>query len=219
MQGGSWWWWIHEWWMIRRKEIINGAQRLHTIIMARAAQEFHGNARFCVSSSSNNAATSREEEEEEEEAVPRPPPPPISQPGRVQKIKDRRRAWGNEWIVFFFLLFKFFLLLLFFLKYSSACSWSFVVHEEVHDGLVVVFSGRIQRSVSTMTLQVEVRISLEQFSDSGLSSIYTSKYQRSPTIIVLCVYLCIGLQEQWYHCVVTMLSRLHQSSQAVLLAL
>ena len=85
--------------MLRRKEIINGAQRLHTIIMARAAQEFHGNARFCASSSSNNnAATSREEEEEEEEgeAVPRPPPPPISQPGRVQKIKDRRRAWGNE---------------------------------------------------------------------------------------------------------------------------
>ena len=86
--------------MIRRKETINGAQRLHTIIMARAAQEFHGNARFCASSSSNNnAATSREEEEEEEEeeeAVPRPPPPPISQPGRVQKIKDRRRAWGNE---------------------------------------------------------------------------------------------------------------------------
>ena len=81
--------------MIRRKETINGAQRLHTIIMARAAQEFHGNARFCASSSSNNAATSREEEEEEE-AVPRPPPPPISQPGRVQKIKDRRRAWGNE---------------------------------------------------------------------------------------------------------------------------
>ena len=80
--------------MLRRKEIINGAQRLHTIIMARAAQEFHGNARFCASSSSNNAATSREEEEEEEEeeAVPRPPPPPISQPGRVQKIKDRRRA-------------------------------------------------------------------------------------------------------------------------------
>ena len=85
--------------MLRRKETINGAQRLHTIIMARAAQEFHGNARFCASSSSNNAATSREEEEEEEEeeeAVPRPPPPPISQPGRVQKIKDRRRAWGNE---------------------------------------------------------------------------------------------------------------------------
>ena len=82
--------------MLRRKEIINGAQRLHTIIMARAAQEFHGNARFCASSSSNNAATSREEEEEEAEAVPRPPSPPISQPGRVQKKKDRRRAWGNE---------------------------------------------------------------------------------------------------------------------------
>ena len=81
--------------MLRRKEIINGAQQLHTIVVARAAQEFHGNARFCASSSSNNAATSREEEEEEE-AVPRPPPPPISQPGRVQKIKDRRRAWGNE---------------------------------------------------------------------------------------------------------------------------
>ena len=80
--------------MLRRKEIINGAQRLHTIIMARAAQEFHGNARFCASSSSNNAATSREEEEEE--AVPRPPPPPISQLGRVQKKKDRRRARGNE---------------------------------------------------------------------------------------------------------------------------
>ena len=74
--------------MLRRKETINGAQRLHTIIMARAAQEFHGNARFCASSSSNNAATSRKEkEEEEEEAVPRPPPPPISQPGRVQKIR------------------------------------------------------------------------------------------------------------------------------------
>ena len=124
MKGCSWWWWwsrwIHEWWMLRRKETINGAQRLHTIIMARAAQEFQGNARFCASSSSNNAATSREEEEEEEEAVPCPPPPPISQPGRVQKKKDRRRAWGNEWIVSFFLLFKFFLLLLFFLKYSSA---------------------------------------------------------------------------------------------------
>ena len=65
--------------MIRRKETINGAQRLHTVIMAHAAQEFHGNARFCASSSSNNAATSREEEEEEEEeAVTRPPPPPIS---------------------------------------------------------------------------------------------------------------------------------------------
>ena len=56
--------------MIRRKETINGAQRLHTIIMARAAQEFHGNARFCASSSSNNNAATSREEEEEEEAVP-----------------------------------------------------------------------------------------------------------------------------------------------------
>ena len=81
--------------MLRRKEIINGAQRLHTIIMARAAQEFHGNARFCASSSSNNAATSREEEEEEEEAVPRPPPPPISQPGRVKKKKGQKAGVGK----------------------------------------------------------------------------------------------------------------------------
>ena len=81
--------------MLRRKEIINGAQRLHTIMMARAAQEFHGNARFCASSSSNNnAATSREEEEEEEEAVPRPPPPTISQPGRVQK-KGQKAGVGK----------------------------------------------------------------------------------------------------------------------------
>ena len=82
--------------MLRRKEIINGAQRLHTIIMARAAQEFHGNARFCASPSSNNAATSREEEEEEEEeeAVPRPPPPPISQPGRVKK-KGQKAGVGK----------------------------------------------------------------------------------------------------------------------------
>ena len=91
--------------MIRRKEIINGAQRLHTIIMARAAQEFHGNARFCASSSSNNATTSREEEEEEE-AVPRPPPPPISQPGRVQKKRtEGGRGEINELSPSFFFSF------------------------------------------------------------------------------------------------------------------
>ena len=91
-----------------------------------------------------------------------------------------------------------------------------MVHEEVHDGLVVVSSGPIQRSLSTITLQIEVRISLEQFSDSGLFSHSTSIHQRSRTIIALCVYLCIGLQEQWYHCVVTLLSRPYQSSPAVL---
>ena len=98
--------------MLRRKEIINGAQRLHAIIiMARAAQEFHGNARFCASSSSNNnAATSREEEEEEEEeAVPRPPPPPISQPGRVQKKRtEGGRGEMNELSPSFFFSSSFF---------------------------------------------------------------------------------------------------------------
>ena len=92
-----------------------------------------------------------------------------------------------------------------------------MVHEEVHDRLVVLLSGTIQRSLSTIILQVEVRISLEQFSDSGLFSIKTSQYQRSVTNNVLCVYLCIGLQEQWYHCVVTLSSRLKQSSIAVAL--
>ena len=96
------------------------------------------------------------------------------------------------------------------------CSRSFVGHEEVHDRLVVLLSGVIQRSVSSTILQVEVRISLEQFSDSGLFSPSTSNYQRSVTTSVLCVYLCIGLQEQWYHCVVTIASRLDQSSPAVL---
>ena len=70
---------IDECWILGRKKYINGVQRLHTIIMARAAQEFHENVRFCVSLSSNDAATSREEEAAAAAAeVPRPPPPPIS---------------------------------------------------------------------------------------------------------------------------------------------
>ena len=151
-------------------------------------------ARFCASSS--NAAATREE-------APRPAPPTRT------PVASCKKSAGIH--VPFFLPFCFFSLL-FKIVFSSRSS---VVHEEVHDGLVVVSSGPIQRSLSTITLQIEVRISLEQFSDSGLFSPINSPYQRSHTTIILCVYLCTGLQEQWYGFVVTMVSRPYQSSPAV----